>query len=137
MRFWQIKHAEDATQAEQVLTIEGRDSYERTDNYNVYGLFCFFALRLRSAFFDWSGTPTQSSDSIALKQPKFNSPMTHTYSYELYMPLITINMRSKSKTIRSLAFELSHIFSYLLQSDVNARQFENLCVFQTDEEVPR
>ena len=50
MRLWQIKHAENTSVAEKVLSMEGRDSYERTDNYNVYGLFCFFALRMRAAF---------------------------------------------------------------------------------------
>ena len=56
MRLWQIKHAEDPELAEQVLTLEGRDCYERTDNFNVYGVFCYFALRMRGAFMKWTNT---------------------------------------------------------------------------------
>ena len=51
MRLWQINHAEKPDQAEKVLSLEGRDTYERTDNYNVYGLFCYFAMKMRRAFF--------------------------------------------------------------------------------------
>ena len=29
---------------------ENRDSYERADNYNVSGLFIFFALKMRQPF---------------------------------------------------------------------------------------
>ena len=54
MRLWQIKHAEDTSAAEKVLTlVEGRDSYERSDNYNVYGLFCFHYLKMERAFTQW------------------------------------------------------------------------------------
>lgn len=53
MRFWQIKHADDPELAEKVLTIDDKDTYERTDNYNVYGLFCFFAIHMRNAFHEW------------------------------------------------------------------------------------
>jgi len=129
MRFWQIKHAEDPTLAERVLTIEGRDSYERTDNYNVYGLFCFFALRLRASFNAWAGTATSD---VAVKA-KFGVPMTHAYLFELYQPLIAICMRSKSQTIKAMAFELTHNFAFLL----SPHSFSRLCIFQTDEGVPK
>ena len=46
MRFWQIKHAENPSWAEDMFN-EGRDSYERHDNYNVYGVLVFFALKIR------------------------------------------------------------------------------------------
>ena len=118
--------------AEKVLSIEGRDSYERTDNFNVYGVFCFFALRMRSAFFNWTGT--QHIDENLSIKAQFNTPMTHLYSFELYMPLLAINMRNKSETIRALAFETTQIFAYLLQPE--ARKLDNLCSFITDENVP-
>lgn len=62
MRFWQIKHAEDPGLALAGLELEGRDTYERTDNYNIYGLFCFFAIHTRQAFFDWVGQPVSTEE---------------------------------------------------------------------------
>lgn len=82
MRFWQIKHAEDPELAKQGLLMEGRDSYERTDNYNAYGLFCYFALRMRQDFFKWTGMPTPANENI-LVHTEF-VPTTHEYTYELF-----------------------------------------------------
>ena len=113
MRMWQIKHAENPELAEQVLSIEGRDCYERTDNFNVFGLFCFFAIRMRKAFFEWAGNSALVNQLNI--QGAFNIPATHVFSYELYQPLLAICMRSKSETIKALAFEITHIFAYLIQ----------------------
>ena len=49
MRFWQIKHADNPTWAEDMFN-DDRDTYEREDNYNVYGVFVFFALKIRQPF---------------------------------------------------------------------------------------
>ena len=50
------------------------------------------------------------------------------------MPLIVICMRSKSETIKALAFEMSHIMCFLLRDE--KKKFNNLCVFITDEAIP-
>ena len=50
------------------------------------------------------------------------------------MPLVVICMRSKSETIKALAFEMSHIMTFLLRDE--KKKFNNLCVFITDETVP-
>ena len=61
--------------------------------------------------------------------------MSHVYTYELFQPLVVICMRSKSETIRALAFESVHILTYLLGGQ--RRQFANLCIHQIEAEVPR
>ena len=118
--------------AEKVLSLEGRDTYERTDNYNVYGLFCYFALKMRRAFFQWIGSGVLNDDIEV--SGEFNIPWTHAYTYELLMPLVVICMRSKSETIKALAFEMSHIMTFLLRDE--KKKFNNLCVFITDEAIP-
>lgn len=50
MRFWQIKHADNPDNAEDILFNEYRDSYQRDDNYSVSGLFAFFALKMRQPY---------------------------------------------------------------------------------------
>ena len=54
MQFWQTKHADDPEWAENMFH-ENRDAYERADNYNVSGLFVFFALKLRQPFLSVAG----------------------------------------------------------------------------------
>ena len=129
--------------AEKVLAIDQKDTYDRTDNYNVYGVFCFFALRLRTAFFKWTGTavPADGEDSNAsqaLVTGSFHSPNAHDFTYELYHPLLAICMRSKSQTIKSMAHELTDCFAYLLSPSAQAPSiYDNLAVYQTDVEVPK
>ena len=68
MKFWQIKNADDPEKALKVLKDDSsRDSYERSDNYNIFGVFTFFALRMRQGFLlpDLNGedeTPLVSTD---------------------------------------------------------------------------
>ena len=42
---------------------ENRDAYERADNYNVSGLFVFFALKLRQPFLSVAGV---SNDPVQM-----------------------------------------------------------------------
>ena len=104
--------------------MEGRDSYERTDNYNVYGLFCFFAVQMRRSFFKWVQQPISDEFNVP---SAFNSPMQHAYTFELLQPLLVICMRSKSETVRALAFEKTHMLAYLLR--YHKKQFATLCVY--------
>ena len=134
MRFWQIKHAEDPTLAEKVLSIDDKDTYERTDNYNVYGLFCFFAMRSRNAFLEWTGKSSDSRVVMIDTAGKYQTPNRHAFNFEIYHPLLEINMRSKSETVRALAYEMIDMYAYMLQGD-GWRQIERLSVFQTDESV--
>ena len=53
------------------------------------------------------------------------------YTYELYQPLLTINMRSKSQTIQNIAFEMTHIMAYLLRDQ--SPKANNMCVFNSDD----
>ena len=46
MRFWQLKHAEKPKEAEEGYN-DSKDSYDRDENFNAYGLFVFFSLKLR------------------------------------------------------------------------------------------
>lgn len=133
MRFWQIKHAENPELAEKVLAVDRKDTYERTDNFNVYGLFCFFTLRLRSAFLKWMGNTDNKLFGINVTA-QFNSPSRHVFTYELYQPLLVICMRSKSETIRAFASETIDIFAYLLLDE--KRKFDHICLFQSDTSVP-
>ena len=50
MRFWQIKHCESPTKADEPAYNESKDSYDRDDNYNARGIFAYFALKIRHAF---------------------------------------------------------------------------------------
>ena len=130
MRRWQIMHAEDTSVAEKVLAVDQKDTYDRTDNYNVYGVFCFFALRLRTAFFEWTGTAVAADASQALVKGSFHAPNAHDFTYELYHPLLAICMRSKSQTIKSIAHELTDCFAYLLAPSAQAPPiYDNLAVY--------
>ena len=113
--------------------MEGRDSYERTDNYNAYGLFCYFALRMRQDFSQWTGMPTPTNENI-LVYTEF-VPTTHEYTFELFQPLLNLCMPSKSETIKAMAFETAHMLAYQLREQ--KKQFGNLCLFQTEETVPK
>ena len=93
--------------------MEGRTHYERTDNYNVHGIFCYFALRMRNAFMKWTNINYEHS---ALKEipAKYGNVNSHIYTLELFQPLLIFAMESKSETIRNLAYEQIHILTYLL-----------------------
>ena len=107
---------------------EGRDSYERTDNYNCYGLFCFFYLRMRQAFFSWIGQqPAVLAGQHIQVAGELNLPMQHAYTYELYQPLLAIAMGSKSETVKAMAFETTNMLAYLLRDQ--KKQFNKLCIF--------
>ena len=115
MRFWQIKHADDTEMAEKVFTIDDKDTYERTDNFNVYGIFCFFAMHTRNAFQEWTGkADSPQLTKIDITRVKYQTPNQHIFNFEIYQPLLEINIRSKSETIRALAFEIIDMFAYLL-----------------------
>lgn len=51
MRFWQEKNAETPGKSSLLRFDDTRDSYDRCDYYNTYGLAVFFMLKLRRAFF--------------------------------------------------------------------------------------
>jgi len=96
--------------------VDQKDTYERTDNFNVYGVFCFFAMRLRGSFFQWTDTGFVDSTQVEITE-KYHVPMAHDFVFELYQPLLAISMRSKSETVRALAYEVVDIFAYLLQAE--------------------
>lgn len=48
---WQIKNAEEPGKAENLQYEEGRDSYERTDNFNVYGITVYLMLKQLSGYY--------------------------------------------------------------------------------------
>ena len=50
MRFWQIKHCESPTKADEPAYNESKDSYDRDDNFNARGMFAYFALKIRHPF---------------------------------------------------------------------------------------
>lgn len=81
---------------------------------------------LRRGFFEWAGNTAVTQIDIPTE---FSGPNTHQFNYEVFQPLLAICMRSKSETIKALAFEVTHIFAYLAAS---AKRLENLCVFNTD-----
>ena len=128
MRFWQIKHYEDPEQAEKVLAAKDRDSYDRRDNFNVYGLFVYFALKARNAFLPWAG---QEADGIV--QGELTAHYSHLYNYELLLPVLLISLRSKSETIRALALETTQMLVMLKQGAQD--KSKNLLSFQTDEQL--
>ena len=55
MNFWQIKNSEKPGKSSLFYFDENRDSYDRCDYYNDYGVSVFFILKLRKAFFQHMG----------------------------------------------------------------------------------
>ena len=102
MRFWQIKHAENPAWAEDMFN-ENRDSYGRDDNYNVYGVFVFFALKIRQPFLSIEGISNDMVQLTSSDKYLFSVPMSPDYTYELMLPLLEINMRSPSQTLISIS----------------------------------
>ena len=94
MRFWQIKHAENPKDCEKDAYNESKDSYDRDDNYNVHGLFTFFALRIRHPFLKLPGIATDKIELLNTEKPSqlFIAPMSPYYNYEIMLPLIVNNL---------------------------------------------
>jgi hypothetical protein len=88
MRIWQIKHAEDPESTQNLVkATDQRDSYERTDNYNVFGVFVYFSLKIRQNFLLSGGcgpdeTPLTSDVSF------YSCPYSPDYLFELFQPLL-------------------------------------------------
>ena len=75
-------------------------------------------MRVRQSFYSWKGHEDLTSrigGGIELKQGnKSYVPMSHSYIYELYQPLLVICLRSKSESIRAIACETTQILASLL-----------------------
>ena len=111
MRFWQIKHALNPSWSEDMFN-EQRDSYEREDNYNVYGVFVFFAMKIRQPFLAIEGVNNDVVQLTSVDKYTFSVPMSPNYTHELMLPLLDINLRSQSQTLQSIAQEVSQMVAF-------------------------
>ena len=99
MRFWQIKNANNPTEAEKEAYNDSKDSYDRDDNYNARGMFAMFYLKIRQPFLSFPGISIDKIDIIAHERASlFNTPMSPAYTYDLMTPLIVINLKSRAPT---------------------------------------
>ena len=111
MRFWQIKHAENPKQI-----LEGqrgsKDCYDRDENYNINGLFAYFALKIRRPFLQIDGIADDEFPLLSNNNSLFGVPMSPDYTYELMVPLLVFNHSSRSQTIKLLVQETIQMIAY-------------------------
>jgi hypothetical protein len=50
MQFWQVKNAEKPNRSSLLRFDDTRDSYDRCDYYNTYGVAVYFMLKMRKAW---------------------------------------------------------------------------------------
>ena len=87
MHFWQIKNADSPQKTGQMLYDADRDSYDRTDHFNAYGLSTFFILKQRRAFFEHMGSQVQVIDGfelISAHDLSFNFPHGPDFTLEVF-----------------------------------------------------
>jgi len=73
------------------LPFSQKDTYDRTDNFNVYGLAVFCALKMSSMF---------SGSKDFVKTFNFNVPVHHYFLYELLQPFASYLLESESETLK-------------------------------------
>ena len=116
--FWQIKNAEKPGISSLLHHTTDRDSYDRCDFYNAYGIAVFYILKLRKGFFkfmqhdivSWEGFDLVSDQQLTFLQP--HSP---EYILEMFQPLLLVTSQSKSETIKALSAETLQMLVYFCQ----------------------
>lgn len=103
MEYWQVKNAENPGKSSLLRFDDTRDSYDRCDYYNAYGVAVFFMLKLRRAQFMHMGT--EESELTSDKGLQFMMPNTPIFNYEVFQPLLLITAQSKSETIKAMTTE--------------------------------
>lgn len=95
---------------------EARDSYGRDDNYNVHGVFMFFAMKIRQPFLQIEGVSNDAVQLTCVEKYTFSVPMSPCYTHELMLPLLEINLRSRSSTLNQFAQETAQMVAYFTQT---------------------
>jgi len=136
MRFWQEKNAENPGKSSLLRFDDSRDSYDRCDYYNTYGLAVFYMLKLRRAQFAHMGLDLGVWEGFELTSDKgleFMLPHGPEYTFEVFQPLLLVTAQSKSETVKALTFETLQMLIYFNQA--NLERISGLTKFSGDDKT--
>ena len=88
------------------------------DNYNVYGLFAYFAIKQRQNLLNLNKESqilkADSTQILASGNFSLSCPKSARYAFEEMLPVLLITMKSKSETIKALTLETTQIYAFML-----------------------
>eukprot|EP00347_Sterkiella_histriomuscorum_P018080 403346866 len=130
--FWHTKCAEaDSDKNWADVLEEARDSYDRQDNYNVFGLSVYYCLSFKQSIDRLTGNNSTHYDFCKVNQ--YQSPFANAFMFDCLMPLFRYCIKSsKSETIINIGLESVCYWAYLNQTTKPI--YEYLGQFTKDEQ---
>jgi hypothetical protein len=116
--FWSIKNAEIEGGRMWDEIEEGKDSYDRQDNYNVIGLAVYLFMQAKQAICTLTGTQTVLEKNAFANISKAMGPLASDFMLEVFAPLVNYCLRSKSTTVKALGIEAAGYLAIINQASM-------------------
>lgn len=100
MWFWHVKNSEEEKNWADELD-GARDSYDRQDNYNVFGILVFFSLSFKHAIGRLTNTFEIINKEVELGNLiRYQSPLSNLFMMDSLLPLVRYSLKNtKSLTL--------------------------------------